>query len=420
MMGELKDPRPPFQTDSSLWAEALPWLVVVVTFVTNVVPFFLPVTFPIFKAVFGSSLEQMGHMQGLFYLSALAFAAGGGWVVSRLGYRKSFIATLLLIVAALIMIGSARHVAMVLVGAFCSGLGVLSLNVTMSCIISEGFGAVRQKFFFIQGLSAAAGSIVGPAVLGWWLATPHAWGESWRSAYYFTAAILGALALWPLFLRSRVWSERRSQQDVGASSVSTLFAVLKKPAIHMICLFVMLKGITESGMTSFVGMLFHNRLGLGVGQAALFLSANAVGILGGRLLLTWITSRWRFSDLAIFAVCIAGTTLAFAATIASPNYGVGLAMLTLSGFFFSGTGPALNSYTGMRFAAQVSTAYSLMSGTSYFGSAGGPYLIGFLGTHLSLETGMWILPIINLVLTVLAFEWFAKERSSKSRTLNQN
>jgi fucose permease len=420
MMGVLRASPLGCRTPSSIWANSLAWLVVVVSFTSSMVPFFLPVTFPIFKHAFGSTLEQMGHMQSLFYLSAIAFGLGGGWVVSRLGYRKALVATLLLIVTAMLMIGGARHVDVVLVGAFCSGLGVLSLNVTVSCIISEGFSAARQKFFFVQGVSGAAGSIAGPAVLGWWLANTNRLGGSWRTAYYFAAAVLGAMALWPLFVRSSVLSGMRTGQNGdGSNGLTTLVDVLRKPAIHMICLFVILKSIAEAGMISFVGQLFQKRLGVGVAQAALLLSANAAGIFSGRLLLTWITSHWTISELAVFATCTVGTTLAFVATIASPGYLLGLAMFALSGFCFSGTGPSLNSYVGMRFGKQVSTAYSLTSGTSYFGSAGGPYLIGFLATRFGLESSMWSLPLINLALAVLALGWFWKDKSRNHRMLSR-
>jgi MFS family permease len=304
---------------------------------------------------------------------------------------------------------------MVLVGAFFSGLGVLSLVVITSCVISERFRAVQQSLFFVQAWCGAAGSILGPAALGWWLAYSERIGASWRGAYYFTAAVLGTLALWPLFLRRGNLPDKEMPKMPAKGTPSSLQVVLADPAIYVICLLTILKSIPEAGMVAFVGQLYQKRLGIGVAEAAYFLSANSLGIFAGRSLLTWITVYRRIPDLLVFAVCSAGTTLALAATIASPGYWWALVLFGLSGAFFSGTGPAISSYLGLRFSREVSTAYSLMAGISYVGGAAGPYLIGYMGTHWSLERGIWSMPIVDLLLTAGAVAWYRSERSSPAR-----
>lgn len=386
------------------------WLVLAVIFVGSTVPFFIPVTLPIFKRELGSTLEQMGLMQFGFYISAIGFAAGGGWIVNRLGYRRGLTATLLLVAVALMMIGSARTFVAVLLGAFCAGLGALSVVVITSAIITERFAYARQNLFFLHSLSGAAGSIVGPAGLGWWLANSERFGGNWREGYFFGAFILAALAFWPLLLQPSTLPDKMKETKGETNGLSALKEVLRRPEIYVICLLTIVKSIPEGGMVSFVGLLYQKKLGVGVAKAALFLSANSAGIFAGRSLLSWITARKQIPDIPLFAACMAGTTLAFAGTIASPSYLWAVVMFGLSGVFFSGSGPSINSYCGARFADHASTAFGLMAGISYVGGATGPYLIGQMGTHSGLESSMWAMPVFSLSVTVLALAWSRREK----------
>lgn len=399
--------RPP---DQSVWTDPVVWLVLAVIFFGSTIPFFIPVTLSIFHREFGATLKQMGLMQVGFYTSALGLAAGGGWMVNRLGHRRALTAVLLLLAGALTLIGSARSFLTVVVGAFGSGLGVLSIVVITSAIITERFSVKRQAIFYLHGLSGAAGSIAGPAVLGWWFANAERFGGNWREAYWFVAIILAALAFWPLFLPRGALPEKSKEAQEEANGLAALKAVLRRPEIYLICLLTIVKSIPSGGMISFIGLFYQKKLGVSVSKAALFLSASAAGIFVGRSLLSWITARRHLPDLRLFAVCMGGATLAYAGTIASPSYGGAVVMFGLSGVFFSGSGPALNSYCGARFALHASTAFSLMAGISYLGGAGGSFMIGQVATRAGLERGMWTLPASALLVTLLGAAWSLREK----------
>jgi fucose permease len=184
--------------------------------------------------------------------------------------------------------------------------------------------------------------------------------------------------------------------------------------MYMIFFLTTLHGLTEGGMISFVGQLYQKKLGVDAAQAAYFLSSHAAGFLVGRSLLSWITAHWKISELVILSACATGGTLFFAATIISSSYLWGLVFMGLAGVFVSGNGPSINSYLGMRFAHQAKTAFSLMSGISYIGGAGGPYLVGYLGSQYGLEKSMWIDPLFSLSLAAVALLWFLRDKSGRS------
>jgi len=391
---------------TSLWSNPVIWLALVLYLAISVIPFFLPVSFPVLKRVFGSSLEGLGLMQASFYFGALGLVLGGGSILTLRGYRVGLAATLATLAAALAFVGAARNPAMVVFGAFFAGTGVLSVEVITSCLVSDLFNARRQILFLVLGLTGATGCILGPATLGWWLKHAAQFGGTWRTAFYFAAAIMGALALWPILLRPSALAGASAAPRSRRRTPPSLKKLLRDPAIYTVCALSLLRAVPDGGMVSFIGLFTSKKFVLDTAAAALFVSAYGAGILGGRSVLVGITARWKIPDLLLFSVCMGSASLAFAATIVAPTYHSGLVLFGLAGAFSSGAGPCLSSYLGSRFAPHLATAYGLMAGVNYLGGAGGCYLIGRMGTHAGLERGMWTMPFFSLAVAVVAIVWW--------------
>jgi fucose permease len=83
---------------------------------------------------------------------------------------------------------------------------------------------------------------------------------------------------------------------------------------------------------------------------------------------------------------------------------------TLAGFFISGDAPSINSYAGRRFVGQSATAFALVTGVGNIGGGVGPYLIGVIGNHLGLETGIWLMPLFSLGLAALSLGWYFQRK----------
>ena len=411
---ESPEPSEASSTAPSMWKDSLIWFILGIYFFSTSIMNFLPVTFPIFRRVFGSTLEQMGRIQMCYYGSALVFTLGGGWFVGRFGYKRSIAMALMVIASALVVIGTAQSYTIVVVGAFIFGLGVLPLAVTTASIIGEHFGPIRQRLFFVHGMVGSAGSVVGPAVLGWFLGNVERLGQSWRTAYFATATLIGTLVLYPIFLRSKTLKAAKTEDKAAPTAGEAFKYILSQPAMWMIFLLTTLHGLTEAGMISFVGQLYQRRLGVDAAQAAYFLSSHAGGFLAGRALLSLISGRWKIPELVILSACALGGAVFFAATILGTTYLWGMVFMFVSGVFVSGNGPSINSYLGMRFRDYAKTAFAFMSGISYIGGALGPYIVGFLGSEYGLEKSMWIDPVFSLCLSAIALIWFYRDKSGRN------
>ncbi len=401
-----------------LWKDPVIGLVLALSFASGGLLTFIPATFPIFKHVFSSNLEQLGRIALLYYMSALLFSMVGGEIVGRLGQRRALASTLALIAGALIVIGSAQGFSVILVGAFCLGLGNLSIVVIISTIVTEDYSRIRQSLFSLQWLIGSAGGVVVPAAIGWWLIHSERLGGSWRSAYYLTAIVIIFMIPLPLGLRVGAHSGKGAKALPTPRGLSEIQHLLRNPAMYCLGALNVLHGISNGGMVFFVGQLYQKKLGIDAAHAAYFLSALTGGFLSGRLLLSWITSHWRIPELVVLATCAAVETVGYVVAIVSPSYSWGLIAFGVAGIFGSGDAPSLSSYAGVRFSAQAVTAFSMMTAIGYIGGGTGSYVVGFLGKRLGIETSIWLMPLFSLGMSIIALEWYLRERTNQRQIIN--
>ncbi|MGH9511395.1 MAG: MFS transporter [Terriglobales bacterium] len=398
-------------TSPPIWKDQVFWFVIALGVGYGAVYNFLPASFPAFTRQFGCSLAQMGQLQLLFFLSSLGFSLVGGSLIALLGLKRSAMMAFIVAAAALLLISQSHRFVLVMFGAALFGFAISAMIVINSSIISGHFRAKRQSVFFITGLSDAGGSMIGPAMLGWWLANSIRWGLSWRVSYMVAAADMGALFVWALLVRSNVMGDAARNPGSESGVFSHTRDVLSSGALYIAVALGFCHGLAQAGMLSFVGQLYIHRLHIDAAHAAYFISGNAAGILSGRLMFSWITAHWKLPELVVICVCAAAETAAFFGAILSRSYILGIVMFVIAGIFVSTIGPSLNSYLGGKFASSTATAFSLFAGLSNMGAALGPFVIGMIGTSLGVGKGILFAPAFSALLSTMAVLWFLRERA---------
>jgi fucose permease len=220
------------------------------------------------------------------------------------------------------------------------------------------------------------------------------------------------LVVWALFMRSDSLPGDSFKPDTPGGGLSVIKGVLGVTAFYVAVLLEFCHGVAQGGMISFMGQLYVAKLHIDPGHAAYLLSLNAAGILGGRLMLSWITMHWAIPELVVISVCALAETAAFVGAILSPSYLGGAIMFMLGGVFVSAIGPSLNSYLGGKFANCTATAFSLFAGLGNVGAAAGPLLIGIIGNRLGVQTGILFAPLSTTLLSAIALTWFLREKHS--------
>jgi MFS family permease len=409
---------PPLETlHRPIWKDPVFWFVIVLGVGYGAVYNFLPASFPIFYREFGTSLRQMGHAQSIFFISCLVFSVVGGPVISAIGLKRSAMVALAMAGAVLVVIGGAQKFSFVLLCSGVFGFAIIALVVIENSIISGHFREKRQSVFFITSLSDSGGSMIGPAMLGWWFVEAEHLKMSWRLGYFAAALVMAGLFIWAMFMRSASMPGDSFKPDTPGGGLSVIKSVLTVSAFYVAVVLEFCHGVGQAGMISFMGQLYVSKLHIDPGHAAYLLSLNAAGILAGRLMLSWITMRWAIPELVVIGVCAIGETAAFLGSILSPSYFLGAIMFTLAGVFVSAIGPSLNSYLGGKFSNCMATAFSLFAGLGNVGAAAGPFLIGTIGNRFGVQTGILCAPLFTALLSAAALLWFMREQRSTKKML---
>jgi DHA1 family bicyclomycin/chloramphenicol resistance-like MFS transporter len=386
-----------------LLRQPLLWYVLGIGVFAGAVQNILLITFPVFRRVFLADLEALGLMQTIVFSSALALSIISGWLTLKVGLLRAVLLNLLLLAAALGAIGSAPSFALVLILSSCVGFCIAGMDVFSNALIADVFYERRQTVYFLSGVSIAVGYAIGSAAIGKWLRDTEqvAWG--WRSCYWTIAIIVGVFAVSGWLLPASGIAQARS--NVGSSvalAAAEVKTIMRRPAIYIVGIAMFLHGLAQVGIVSWVGLLFQSRLSVDTAQAAYLLSANAVGFFLGRMLLSWITARWRIPDLVLLAFCSGAGTLSYVGTLAAPTYLLGLTLFFVSGMIVCGNGPCMFSYLGSRFQEEHASAFGLLGVFGYVGSSVGPLIIGVIGTRIGIEKGVWCIPVFSLLLFLLA------------------
>lgn len=395
-----------------VWKDSLFWFVIAAGLGYGGVRNFVPATFPLFHRDMRATLTQMGQSQFLFYLSSIVFAILGSPILVRLGLKRAAAAAFLLLAVSLILVAEARRFGLVLISAPLSGLAVCALVVIVSSAVSQHFPRIRQSVFLLTGLSDAGGSMLGPAVLGWWFGEAERWNLTWRSGYFIAAAILGVLLLWALVVPSGSLRGDRPQPNTCWTGFKNMQEVLRNSAFYTAVILCFFHGAAQAGMIAFVGQVFIKKIHIDAAHAAYLLSAEAIGILGGRALFSAITAMWKIPELVVISVCAAVETTAFVATTLAPNYMSGFVLFICGGVFMSAIGPSLSSYLGGRLADRVATAFALFAGLGNIGAAFGPFVIGSVGTIYGIEKAIALAPLFSALLSTIAILRYLRERTN--------
>jgi MFS family permease len=391
-----------------IWKDPLFWFVIAAGLGYGGVRNFLPTTFPILRHELGATLEQLGKTEFLFYLSSVLIGALGGPVLALLGLKRTAMAALGLAGVSLLLIGLAKRVDVILLCAAMLGLAIVSMVVVISSMISAHFHARRQSVFLLTSLADASGTTLGPAILGLWIVHAARWRLTWRSGYFVAAAVL---VIWARFVPSESVGDDHPERTARGKNIAHTKEVLQDSAFRTAVLLCFCHGLAQAGMVAFVGQLYIRKVHVDLAHAAYLLSAEGAGIVGGRLIFSWITSLWTISELKVITMCAAAETVAFTATILSPSYLIGITMFLIGGVFISAVGPSLSSYLGRRLPDRLGTAFSLFAGLGNMGAALGPYVIGVLGTDFGIEKGILFAPLFSALLSATALLRHLREKS---------
>lgn len=403
-----------------LLVDPLLWFVLGIGVFSGAMQNLLVITFPVFRRTFSTNLESLGTMQSVVFGSALVFSLLSGWITLKLGLRQAVLLNLTLLALTLAALGAAPDFAFVLLLASCLGFTVAGLEVFPNALIGSAFLDRRQIVYLLSGVSIAVGSGFGAAAIGKWLRDTELLSWGWRAGYGGLAGIVILFTLTGAFLQALKTMSHQAPSGSGSVAKKEVVIILHRWPIYLVGVAMLLHGLAQVGIVSWLGALFQSRLSIDTAQAAYLLSANGTGFLLGRMVLSWVTTRVHMPDLLLLACCSGLGAVGYFGTLAAPTYLMGLILFFLSGMIVCGNGPAMYSYVAGQFPSVQSSAFGLLLMFGYLGSVAGPYLIGIIGARFGIERAVWCIPLFSLCLCMLALVGYVVENKRRLRVDFQN
>ncbi len=336
----------------------------------------IPPLFPWLMHDFGLSFTEAGATMTVFFVVSGVGQALAGFLVDHVGARRVLLAGMTLFAVAAAALALAQNYAALLLAAGLAGLGNSVFHPADFALLNRNVATPRLGHAFsIHGLAGNLGWALAPVFM-----TGIAVAADWRTAAG-AAGILALIALAPILLRRKTFTERPDADNHPASSeiAASAFGFLASGVVWMCFVFFFLITMAAGILQTYSPAVLHHLYGMSLGLGASALSAFLLGGAAGMAVGGFLVARGEAHDrrIAVFLVIAA----AFAIVIASghvPAWSV-MPLLAAMGFFIGAAGPSRDML--VRRAA-----------TARFGQKSFGRVYGFV--YSGLDTGFAIAPLV--------------------------
>jgi MFS family permease len=249
-------------------------------------------------------------------------------------------------------------------------------------LLSHLYTESRGRVFNLYDFAWAVGATLGPIVVIAALAL-----GSWRVAYVVLAVgfVPVAIALW----RVPIPEMSGVEQPLRLAEVRS---VLGRTEVAGTTVAVFLNGGLEGGL--FTWLPYYANTVLPPSTANLALSAFVLGYLPGRLVYSRISETVGYLPLVIGLAASGSVVLTVALTLTGPSL---LVAIFIFGVIWSGVFPTLAAYAMSAVPSYGGPANAVMTGSSYFGIALVPAVMGVVLERSGIATALSILPVLAAV-----------------------
>ena len=384
----------------------------IVIFCANIV---MEVTFTIgvvsgqtFMDLFGMSKEQLGVFFGVANLGWLLTAPLAGRLVHRWGGFPMAAASILASLAGVALLAGATGYPMLLAGGIVTGITLCCLAIANATLLADMYPKNLRRIASLAAATWFGSTAVMAPVIGKWLNVAERIGaRQWGFRAAYAAAMLGLLlvlaAVW-LVLGPRHRAPSVPPAPIPSSTPEPHAPSHGRSPWLWIPLLAALHGIVLITVQSWSTKMMQERFLLPEQSAALVLSAVAIGLAVGRVLLAAV--RLHVDDRTILAVGSLGGALLATLGLAAQDATLTMAAIGAGAFVSCATYPCLMAIIGTRFADAKAKLYGFMSGGIALGGLIGPTVVGVLAERtVPLHRALLISPVAAVLLAACALLW---------------
>lgn len=328
-------------------------------------------------------------------------------MVRRFGVGKVTAVSVLMTAGALLGFSLSPNVLFLFLFAIPLGLGAGSVDVALNNFVALHYEAKYMSWLHcFWGIGASAGPVIVAATL--------ARGASWRAGYGIISALQMLLCIvlfWGIPLWNRVSGKDVAQEEKPAQSVRISTLLGQRGVLPLLCGFVFYCAMETTG--GLWGATFvHNRYNVSTSDAALTSTLYFGALTLGRIASGFAATR--FSDKVLIRSGLWTAAVGMVVTLLAGHPWVAMGGISLMGFGFAPTYPAMLHATPAYFGAEQSQqVMGLEMAFAYVGSTCFPPLFGALANVLDTAIYPWFLLacfLLAIVATEVTNNCFAEKK----------
>jgi len=355
------------------------------------------VSFPLIKTEFDVSYETQGRMVSFLSFSYTFFCLIGGFILSRFGVKKLYIAGFLFAFAGLVSVffmPGYWTVALALFFVFsCFGLFEIGVNALASILFTGKAALFMMLMHFFYGI----GAVVSPRGAGFVSTIP---GLNWRHAYLFSIPLVLLFFIPCIILRFPGQSEQKAEGESDDVRKVGFAEALRTPKVWFFGLTLGLMISVEIASSNWGNLYFQDVYGFDPAtKGAWFVSAYFVMFTLSRLVSGFIIEKLGYVRSLIYSVLgmIAVFSVGFSL---GPN---GIFVLPLVGFFVSIHWPTIMAVGIKAFGKNAPVISSAVIAIGGFLSAAFQYLIGHLNNVIGAAWGYRSCLVVEIIILGMLF-----------------
>ncbi|MEV4808540.1 MFS transporter [Micromonospora avicenniae] len=240
------------------------------------------IAIPAISQDLGSSATGLQWVVNGFNAAFAVFTLLWGVLSDRIGYRATFLAGLVIILAASIISAASGNLLILDIGRILAGAGGAAVFTGAAALLSNAFdGPQRARAFALFGTTIGLGLALGPTISGGLVA-----GIGWRGVFGLFAVVM-IVALFG----SPTIPHLRHEREAGQKAID--FSLLANKKFLSMVLVPVAAAIGYVTVLSYLPVALSAVHGMSAGTAGLFMLPMTVPVLLGPMIASFLTSRFK-------------------------------------------------------------------------------------------------------------------------------
>lgn len=363
-------------------------------------------TIPFILQDTGYSYSEGGSIIFSEYTGFFIATFVAGLLADLFGKKFTLIMSGICLIFGAIGYASSSNLIVFIVFIFFIGLGLGSLELSGSNVISEVHSHNKGRYLNLLNAFYGVGSIITPIVTGYLLNS----GVSWRAVYRYSLFVIVPITIY--FLAMRYPKADIVKEQSEKTNFKEIIQIITRKEVLLMYVVIFAYVAAEIGIATWMVEFVQKAKGVSSAAGAMYLSIHFAGMMIGRLLGSLFVDKvGHLKSLLIFSVMSI-----FCITLGVFGPSSIAIVLAFTGFCFSIIFPTSTAVVSEIPTKNSGTMLGIFFAFGGLGGMAGPWLIGVMNDVFGLKSGMAVnIVFCIIVMTALIIRMSSKVKSRDTR-----